>query len=278
MRTSAYDTFKVGDVTVEIHHDDHAEAPGCSYDESMMLVAWGRDFHNEVLRYDCLSDFADFINPHNLDEYDYPEAVAADEPTVEPEAEDERWIAVYTEAAGELEQIALQADGPHVYSDDLALSAAEKDLETRRQVWQLWQEYRKAHQEYACFVVYVNNYGGGHVRLSLGDVYDGDNKDARGREREPEAMIRIKRSEFTHGTPQSIAQAIVDEWNQWLEGDVWGYVLTREDTDEELDSCWGYYGIDDCKEAATDQAKWYDQHMIKQLKLPFPEGQEAANG
>lgn len=46
----------------------------------------------------------------------------------------------------------------------------------------------------------------------------------------------------------------VAEYDQYLTGDVWGYEIT--DTDgHHLDSCWGFYGFDHCKEQATESAQ-----------------------
>lgn len=63
-------------------------------------------------------------------------------------------------------------------------------------------------------------------------------------------------------TPQQIAkelQAAVDLFGAWAWGDVFGYVVTDTVTDDEVGSCWGYYG-DDHKasgllEAATAEAE-----------------------
>lgn len=45
----------------------------------------------------------------------------------------------------------------------------------------------------------------------------------------------------------------VDTFDQYLQGDVWGYVIEDEEG-EHLDSCWGFYGLDYAKEAATAAA------------------------
>ena len=47
------------------------------------------------------------------------------------------------------------------------------------------------------------------------------------------------------------AEGLVETWNQYLSGDVWGYVITDSDGEEvEYGSCWGFYGMDDCIEEA----------------------------
>jgi hypothetical protein len=39
----------------------------------------------------------------------------------------------------------------------------------------------------------------------------------------------------------------VAEWNQYLSGDVWGYII-EDETGEQVDSCWGFYGREYCEQ------------------------------
>jgi hypothetical protein len=38
----------------------------------------------------------------------------------------------------------------------------------------------------------------------------------------------------------------VETYDQYLRGDVYGYRITDTEKEEELESCWGYYGVEDC--------------------------------
>lgn len=67
-------------------------------------------------------------------------------------------------------------------------------------------------------------------------------------------------SELTHekGNEKSLRDAIVscleaevEEYDQYLTGDVWGYVVENADG-EHLDSCWGYFGSDYAKQEARE--------------------------
>ena len=49
------------------------------------------------------------------------------------------------------------------------------------------------------------------------------------------------------------AESYVEAWNQYLSGDVWGYVIETPDG-EHVDSCWGFYGLDCCKQEAISCA------------------------
>jgi len=55
---------------------------------------------------------------------------------------------------------------------------------------------------------------------------------------------------------EKVARVHVEVWNQYLSGDVWGYIV--EDSDgNELESCWGFYGHEYCTEEAKSVAAWY---------------------
>lgn len=78
--------------------------------------------------------------------------------------------------------------------------------------------------------------------------------------------------EFGEWTADSIEQAKrtmeseVETYRQYLEGDVWGYevVQKHEDgTEDVLDSCWGCYDMDYCKEEAMRSAGKYEYDSSK---------------
>lgn len=51
------------------------------------------------------------------------------------------------------------------------------------------------------------------------------------------------------------ARRTLETYNQWLNGDCWGYILTDSDTGQEIDSCWGFISQDYCREQAENNAK-----------------------
>lgn len=61
-------------------------------------------------------------------------------------------------------------------------------------------------------------------------------------------------------------EASVKEYDQYLTGDIYGYVIKETETDEEVTSCWGFYGIDSVKEEANDVANnKFNQVLLKNL-------------
>lgn len=53
-----------------------------------------------------------------------------------------------------------------------------------------------------------------------------------------------------------LLRAEVETFDQYLTGDVWGYTITDDETDEVLDSCWGFYGYDYAKEQAEEALEY----------------------
>lgn len=58
--------------------------------------------------------------------------------------------------------------------------------------------------------------------------------------------------EFGDGSFDAVKKAVsvlVETWNQYLSGDIWGFII--EDSDgTHVDSCWGFYGRDHCETEA----------------------------
>lgn len=51
----------------------------------------------------------------------------------------------------------------------------------------------------------------------------------------------------------------VEVFDQYLRGDVYGYRITDTELDEEIDSCWGFYGEDYCLEEAKRVVEYHTQ-------------------
>ena len=275
MREGPYKTISVGDLTVKIYLDTDPSSPQEHYDGDMCLVSWARELSVKVNRLDCLADFSEFVHPTHLDEYEHPYYVRHSlAPEVKPEARDSLWMEVYRECTSGLEQLLLAAgegtefEKEYEPADPTASGLANEDLSRRLEVWEAWSQYKKAHAEYACFVVGVQNYGGGHLRVCLGDTWEGEWD-----RREPEAMLRLKRDAGWRGDIKAVAESMITEMNQYLEGDVWGYVIEDEEG-EQLDSCWGFYGDDNCEAEARSAALHLDATRTKQLKFTFPQSPE----
>lgn len=66
--------------------------------------------------------------------------------------------------------------------------------------------------------------------------------------------------------PEACLEAELTEFRQYLEGDVYGYVI-EDSKGEHVDSCWGFYGIEHCRtqakeiaEHCKEQSYWKGMH------------------
>lgn len=53
---------------------------------------------------------------------------------------------------------------------------------------------------------------------------------------------------------EKAARGLVEYWNQYLSGDVWGVVI-EDRNGEHVDSCWGYYGLEYARQEAAEMLK-----------------------
>lgn len=53
-------------------------------------------------------------------------------------------------------------------------------------------------------------------------------------------------------------KAEIDTYDQYLRGDVWGFVIENEDG-EHVDSCWGFFGEDYCREEGQKVLEWHQK-------------------
>jgi hypothetical protein len=66
-------------------------------------------------------------------------------------------------------------------------------------------------------------------------------------------LIQRTKGMYTSEKAMKIAKSIVEEWNLYLSGEVYGYKITDTETNEEADSCWGFYGEEEnCMTEAED--------------------------
>lgn len=71
----------------------------------------------------------------------------------------------------------------------------------------------------------------------------------------------------------------VETLDQYLTGDVWGYTITEDETGEIVDSCWGFYGRDECEKEAQDVLGAHVADLPEQGELPLiPPSTETRQG
>ncbi len=79
---------------------------------------------------------------------------------------------------------------------------------------------------------------------------------------------------ITNNRIKKITKQLEDEvkiYDQYLTGDVWGYVL-EDDNGNHLDSCWGFYGREYCEQVAEDMKKQHEEDARRTARLTVPCG------
>ena len=90
-----------------------------------------------------------------------------------------------------------------------------------------------------------------------------------------EAYETIEREGFTAGIfADECAENPFENWdgqrnfyhfNQWANGDVWGFKIEDEQGNE-IDSCWGFYGIESAREEVNSQLDYAIKERAENLK------------
>lgn len=79
------------------------------------------------------------------------------------------------------------------------------------------------------------------------------------------ALKEFGKKRLTKQLKQKIRQIIegeIETYNQYLSGDVYGYAVSKDG--QEIDSCWGYYGQDDCLNEAKSIVDYEDKKAVKE--------------
>jgi hypothetical protein len=74
----------------------------------------------------------------------------------------------------------------------------------------------------------------------------------------PDGILTKARREAAY----KMLEGEVEEYDQYLTGDVWGYVVEDEDGDQ-LDACWGFFGIDYAKEEGRSALAYEADRLAK---------------
>lgn len=65
------------------------------------------------------------------------------------------------------------------------------------------------------------------------------------------AVLVSKKEARGRKAAEKLARSLVDKWNTYLSGDIFGFVIEDKDG-KDMDSCWGFYGIEEAEEAAIE--------------------------
>lgn len=109
------------------------------------------------------------------------------------------------------------------------------------------------------FPVCIYNHDG--IAVSLGVHRGWDNSNGW-------AFVCVRRSKgwsWSKSKAEKIAVGVLDEWNMYLSGDVYGFVAEDEEG-EMIESCWGFYGASGIEEAISEAKTAIDYELENRLK------------
>lgn len=84
---------------------------------------------------------------------------------------------------------------------------------------------------------------------------------SRKKAREEYGMKRITKANLEK--VEKYLEGEVETYDQYLTGDVYGYQITKDEDGEEVDSCWGFFGMDYIKEEVQSILKHYQDEYNK---------------
>lgn len=112
---------------------------------------------------------------------------------------------------------------------------------------------------YYIFPVSIYDHSG--IALSLGSSRGWDYSNG-------SAFLCVKRMKgwsWAKSKAEERAENLVETWNEYLSGEIYGFVSEDEDG-EMIDSCWGFYGDDGIKEAIVEAKDVIDYELEKRNK------------
>lgn len=112
---------------------------------------------------------------------------------------------------------------------------------------------------YYIFPVSIYDHSG--IALSLGTSHGWDYSNG-------SAFLCVKRMKgwsWAKSKAEERAENLVETWNEYLSGEVYGFVSEDEDG-EMIDSCWGFYGDEGIKEAIEEAKSVIDCELEKRAK------------
>jgi len=74
---------------------------------------------------------------------------------------------------------------------------------------------------------------------------------------------------------EALLRGEVDEYSKWANGEVYGFVINDENSDN-LDSVWGFYDIKDCKKEAEESSEFIASKTNSRIAQTYMENVEMA--
>lgn len=234
-----YETHTIGNLTLEIHHDPDPLNPRTEYDNLGHLVCWHRHYD--------LGDEHIYSDPEDFFEDLVHEALS-------PEERDRRC------------RVQNLLDRIPAYFDHKGHWVPKADFIDRHAflIRELDRLRDTALDRYILLPVYLYDHSG--LSISTGSFscpWDS------GQVGWIYMTLTEARSNWPNNTLDQATEYLqgeIDEYDRYLTGDAWGYIITDEDG-EELTSCWGYLGLEFAREDGLAELKALADQLPLQHEL-----------
>jgi hypothetical protein len=80
-----------------------------------------------------------------------------------------------------------------------------------------------------------------------------------------EARKNYPKNRYYLKEAENLLKSEVETYDQYLSGQVYGYII-KDKNDEELDSCWGFFGYDYIQKEAKELIKHYEKKAYEQIR------------
>lgn len=223
-------------LTIKIFQDDYAESPEDWKDEGLFLVAYHRNFTVDRGQRELVTIFneEDFKKDNGYQGRVYADGYgwksyeeAKEQNLINKQVHRGRYVPGISEGLAEC----IANGGKY---EDGSINDEAKDYLKKYHVFGL--------------EAYI------HSGVSLSLSRQGNFPDRRWDVSELGLVFVAKNEARTRAKAQKLARGLISTWNQYLSGAVYGFKLENA-VEEEIDSCWGYYGDYDAKDGLLDEVR-----------------------
>jgi len=165
----------------------------------------------------------------------------------------------------------LDCQSPEDWGEDgIFLVNYHRDFEVRRDEIiteddvRTWYQGEKIKQQKNFFIFQLSMLSHSGVWLSLNSSFACD---AGGWDTSRVGVVLVSKKEAkTKEKAVKLASGLIESWNDYLSGNVYGYVITGIEDSKILDSCWNFYG-DFNKNGMIEEAKNIIDEAVEQERL-----------
>lgn len=241
MSAYVYETIETEHVIAEMIHDQDAENPRTAYDNVGTIIGWSRD--TKLGEDDTNREYIEDVRLTILNHADLPvvcrycgEPITGEHMDVGNFAHEEDWDAV--------------EDLSDLTADQLLCNRNPIEPDMSKVVW---------------FGLDFHSYDGSLTIRDVDDFTDTYAIDAVIYVTQEKVMDEWGSSDDPVEMAENYLRGEVREYSEYLQGNVWGVVVTDKRTGKELEACWGYVGTEYAEGILKEEAEAYTKVIAEEI-------------